>query len=116
MIALNINQYAFQTLESVTLDSNSLAERKIGPRLNSETRRNDCLNGCNLAVINRKRDPTSADHRDHSWRNQDGQASLSVKLTEYVTREQGGIHFPWAPIPSFLRLVGRKKRLIALSC
>jgi len=114
MISLNTNQYAFQTLESVTLDSNFLAERKIGPRLNSETRRNDCLNGRNLGIINWKWDPTSPDHRDHARRNQDGKAPLSVKLTEYVTREQGGIHFSWASIPPLLSPVGGKKRLIAL--
>jgi len=56
-----IHQNSLKTRQGVALDANSLSELKIGPRLGAVPGSHNRLNGGNLAVVYRKRNPAATD-------------------------------------------------------
>jgi len=108
MIPFELNENAFQALQSVTFNPNPLPEFEERPRFGRHTRRQKSSDSFNFRVVDWKWNLALTHDRKHPRRYEDRQTLLRIELAEYVTREQRSIHLSQFSIPVFLSPVGWK--------
>ena|SRR5215475_6790214 len=67
MIALKVDQNAFEPRQPTGMDPDPLADLKIRPRLARNLRSDSKLNGLNFPLINRCWRSTATDYLQDSW-------------------------------------------------
>ena len=114
MIASGIEIDSFKSTQRAGDDLNSLAGAQETPGLRVQAGADNRLKRRYFPIVDRRRDPTHANHVNYTRCGENGKPGIGLKATEYVAGEEGKFNFFDTIRPRPLAPVQWQERFVSL--